>query len=217
MKHTLVVGAAPLPEHEGFYRDLLASSAHVVAADAAGEWCVGLGRVPDAVVGDFDGSVPGAPERLQALGAGVEVHPVEKDATDLELAIARAIAMWDDPIVLTAAFTWRIDHTLAAVGALTRAGAGASVLEPGWSGFVCSAPETVGLELRTSEVVSVIALTAGTRVTIDGAVWPLDDVALPVLSGHGVSNRAEGGPFTVTATNGIVAIIVQDGESAGLY
>ncbi|HEY5276048.1 MAG TPA: hypothetical protein VIK38_05865, partial [Coriobacteriia bacterium] len=132
MKHTLVVGAAPLPEHEGFYRDLLASSAHVVAADAAGEWCVGLGRVPDAVVGDFDGSVPGAPERLQALGASVEVHPVEKDATDLELAIARAIAMWDDPIVLTAAFTWRIDHTLAAVGALTRAGAGASVLEPGW-------------------------------------------------------------------------------------
>jgi thiamine pyrophosphokinase len=217
MTHTLVVGAAPLPGHEPFYRELLAASAHVVAADAAGEWCVALGRVPDAVVGDFDGSLPGAPERLRAAGALVEVHPVEKDSTDLEIAIAYAIGSWNDPVTLTAAFTSRIDHTLAAIGALTRAGRDASAREPGWTAYLGRDDRAVRLDLPAGTAVSVMSLEPGARVRIDGAKWPLHDAVLPPMSGIGVSNRAVGGPLTVNTTNGIVAIIVQDGECAGLY
>lgn len=210
MTHTLVAGAAPLPGREAFYRDLLAEAAHVVAADAAGEWCVALGRVPDAVVGDFDGSDAGAVDRLRAMGALVETHPAEKDATDLDLAVAFALAAWDCPLVLTAAFTARIDHTLAALGVLTRLGAGACVREPGWSAYSVRAAGSLALDVPAGTTVSVVALEPRTRVTIDGAAWPLDDAALPVLAGLGISNRALAGPFTVTATSGIVVIIVQD-------
>lgn len=211
MTHTLIVGAAPLPGHEPFYRELLAASAHVVAADAAGEWCIALGRVPDAVIGDFDGSQEGAQDRLEALGALVEVHLAEKDATDLELAIAYARSIWDVPVVLTAAFTSRVDHTLAAFGALTRAGDEASVREPGWTASVCRESHPVRLDLPPGTTVSVLSLSTDARVTVGGAFWPLDDAAVPIMSGLGVSNRASGGAFTVTATNGIVVVMVQGG------
>lgn len=212
MNHTLVVGAAPLPGCEAFYRDLLAGAAHVVAADAAGEWCVALGRVPDAVIGDFDGSDPGAADRLRGMGVLVETHPAEKDATDLDLAVAFALAAWDCPLVLTAAFSARIDHTLAALGVLTRLDARACVREPGWSAHAVRARNSVVLDLSSGTTVGVVSLEPGTRVTVDGAAWKLDDAALPVLSGLGISNRALGGRFTVTATNGIVFVIVQDGR-----
>jgi thiamine pyrophosphokinase len=212
MKQTLVVGAAPLPGRDAFYRELLSAADHVVAADAAGEWCVALGRVPDAVVGDFDGSRAGAACRLEAQGATVEVHPMEKDSTDLDLAIAYARRTWRVPVAITAAFTSRFDHTLAALGALVRAGDEASVREPGWSAWLSRESRGVRLELAAGVVVSVVALVPEVRVTIDGAAWPLHDAVLPLLSGLGVSNRSVGGHLTVTATNGIVAIIVQDGE-----
>jgi thiamine pyrophosphokinase len=208
MTFTLVVGAAPLPGHEPFYRELLAAASHVAAADAAGEWCVGLGRVPDVVVGDFDGAREGAPERLSALGAAVEVHSPSKDETDLELAVARALATWDCPVVLTAAFSERIDHTLAALGALVRAGAGARAEEPSWTAYVCRPGEPQELILEPGAIVSVVPLTEAPLLTIDGAQWPLVGVPVPLLSGRGVSNRALGGRFAASATNGMAAIIV---------
>jgi thiamine pyrophosphokinase len=212
MRHTLVVGAAPLPGHEPFYRGLLSACTHLVAADAAGEWCVALGRVPDVVVGDFDGSLPGALERLRALGAEVRVHPVGKDATDLELAVVHARTAWRCPVVLTATFTSRVDHTLAAFGALIRAGEGACARDPFWTGYVCADARPVRLDLPTGVVVSVLSLAGDPRVTIDGAVWALRETELPVLSGLGVSNRAIGGPFSVSATNGTLVVMVHERE-----
>jgi thiamine pyrophosphokinase len=212
MTHTLLVGAAPLPGCEEFYSELLAASTHVVAADAAGEWCVRLGRVPDAVLGDFDGSESGAEQRLRLAGAHVETYPVDKDRTDLEIALEYAVTRWECPIVVTAAFTRRLDHTLAALGVLLRAGAGASVREPGWSAYSCREAEAVQLDLEAGTTVSVVALDGEARITVEGAIWPLSASALPLLSGLGVSNRAAGGPFSARATNGTLAIIVQDRE-----
>ncbi len=217
MNRTLVVGAAPAPGHEPFYRQLLADSPHVVAADAAGEWCVALGRVPDLVVGDFDGSAAGAVERLRALGCVVETHPAAKDRTDLELAVDRAVASWDSPIALTASFTSRIDHTLAAFGTLMRAGAGATANEPSWTAYVCQDSHAVALDLDAGVTVSVLALGTECAVTIEGARWPLHSAPLPPLSGLGISNSASGGPFRVSVTNGFAAVIVEEVESGGLY
>lgn len=217
MRRTLVVGAAPLPGHEAFYRGLLGRAEHVVAADAAGEWCVALGRVPDLVVGDFDGSKAGAAERLRALGSIVEAHPCDKAETDLELAVARALATWDDAVVLTASFTLRVDHSLAAFGALARAGDGASAIEPGWTAHVARPAQPVTLDLPPGAVVSVIALGGEARVSLEGARWPLREATMQPLSGLGVSNTALGGPFVVTVKKGIVAVIVQDRGSGGLY
>jgi thiamine pyrophosphokinase len=215
--YTLVVGASPVDGEDAFYRDLLSGAKHVVAADAAGEWCVALGRTPDVVVGDFDGSRPGAPARLAALGAVVQEHPAAKDATDLDLAVAAARDSYPDPVHVTAAFTRRIDHTLAAFGTLLRAGHSAVAVDPGWHARICRAPEPVALTLPAGAVVSVLSLQEEARVTVEGAVWEGSGARFGLLAGLGVSNRSTGGPFRVSVASGIAVVIVWDDGASGLY
>jgi thiamine pyrophosphokinase len=122
MTHALVVGAAPATGAEVYYRALLGTYDLVVAADAAGEWCASLGRVPGVVIGDFDSSADGAADRLGAAGALVIRLPRDKDVSDLDAAVDAAIDHGATNVTLTAAFTGRIDHTLCAFGSLTRRG-----------------------------------------------------------------------------------------------
>ncbi len=217
MNWTLVVGAAPVPGCEAFYTSLLAEAATVVAADAAGEWCAGLGRVPDVVVGDFDSATAGAAQRLAALGARVETHAREKDETDLELAIDAARANGDAPIVVTCAFSARLDHTLAAFGALTRAGAGARAVEPGWRAWTCAAGAPLDIESPAGATLSVLAVGDACGVRVTGTEWILEDASLQALSGWGVSNRALGGPVSVSCRAGTLVVLLLEDMDAGLY
>ena len=210
MTYTLVVGAAPLAESEPFYRDLLAGAGAIVAADAAGEWCVALGRVPDVAIGDFDSASQGAVTRLSEAGVQVVRYPEEKDLTDLELAVAIARERYNDPIVLTAAFALRPDHTLAAFGALLRAGEGASVCEPGWTAETCVPGHPLALNMTVGATVSVLAVGTATGVTVEGVRWPLAGAHLDAMSGLGVSNRAVADTVRVSVEHGMLIVILPE-------
>lgn len=217
MNETVVVGGAPVSGADAFYAALLAGAFRVVAADSAGEWCVEHGRVPDVVVGDFDSAAPGAAGRLSELGARVVEYSRHKDETDLELAVDAAFGLGPGPLVLTAAFTRRIDHTLAALGSLTRAGAGARAIEPGWASWVCVPGTDVEIEAGAGATVSLLAIGEASGVSVSGAAWTLDDARLDALSGRGVSNRATGGPIRVHVATGTLIVVLLDDEDGGLY
>jgi thiamine pyrophosphokinase len=206
--YTLVVGAAPASGHANFYARLLGDASCVVAADAAGEWCVAAGRVPDMVIGDFDSSEAGAAQRLSALGVEVVTCSAAKDETDLELAVDIARTRNEGPLVLTAAFSRRTDHTLAAFAALARAGAGACAREPGWSAWTCAPGRDLRIDVVEGATLSVLSLGDATGVTLSGTVWPLHDESLGALSGRGVSNRALGGIVTASTRNGTLVVIL---------
>lgn len=214
MNEVLIVGAAPAPASEEFYRSLLTAAAAVVAADGAGEWCVLMGRVPDLVVGDFDSAHEGAQRRLEALGATVRCHPTDKDLTDLELAVDAAIERWDLPLCLTAAFTGRMDHTLAALGLLTRAGESARVAEPGWRAWACGPGKPLHIDLPDGATFSVIATEPSRGVDVTGARWELHDRELDTFSGHGVSNEASSGRTVVSVEQGSLIVLAVDDVSA---
>jgi thiamine pyrophosphokinase len=208
MTFTLIVGAAPALGAQDFYKALLARAEHVVAADAASEWCVGLGRMPDVAVGDFDGSRPGAPERLRAAGVEVVRHPADKDATDLDLAVALALQRFGSPLVLTAAFTSRLDHTLAALGTLVRAGADASACEPSWTVHVCRPGRVLRVATHARDLVSIVAPAGAGRVSATGVRWPLRDAPLDAMSGLGVSNEALGDTVEIEVGEGTLLVFV---------
>ncbi len=210
MSEVLVVGAAPAPDPEDFYRGLLASAAAVVAADAAGEWCASLGRLPDVIVGDFDSADPEELERLERLGVRIESHPADKDATDLELAVAVAHGLWALPVCLTAAFSERLDHTLAALGLVMRAGKGASIAEPTWRAWPCSPGHPLTLALTRGLTYSLVALERCEGVTALGGHWELREAALEPLSGRGVSNEGLGSELQVRVRRGGLVVIAND-------
>lgn len=174
----------------------------VVAADGGARHAAPLGLRVDHWVGDGD-SVP--PELLEALahsGATIDRVPVEKDASDSELALEAALANLDAAgrvAIIGALGGARVDHALTNLGMLSHpalAGRSAclydehaariSLIEaPGASGALASI-ECAG---RVGDLVTLVPIGgSATGVTTSGLRYPLDHEPLEVGRTRGVSN-----------------------------
>jgi thiamine pyrophosphokinase len=92
----------------------------VIAADSGAAWLDAVGRQPDLLIGDMDSIPPDLLERLEARGVATESHPPDKEASDAELAVARAVEMGATEIVILGGFGGqRLDHELANLLLLT--------------------------------------------------------------------------------------------------
>jgi thiamine pyrophosphokinase len=206
----LIVGSAPVPGADDFYERLLTDASYVIACDAAAEWCIALGRVPDIAVGDFDSAAAGAPERLLAAGVDVRLFPAEKDESDLDLALAVARSLSQPRVVLTAAYSERLDHTLAALGtASAAADLAARIEEPTFSATVLSARgiSSTVIDITPGATVSVMALEASHGVTLVGMRYPLENASVPILSSLGISNIALEPRVRVSLAEGTLLVI----------
>lgn len=208
----LVVGAAPAPAEDGFYRELLARAEFVIGADAGARMCLRLGRVPDLAVGDFDSADPALLSDLAAAGVPVERHPSAKDESDLDISVAAARARGKRTIALTAAFTDRIDHTLAAIGAFLRCAddATCSIEEPSFIAHVLSAEgrAQIDLSVPVGGTISVVALGGRAIVSSGGLRYPLADTMLEPMSSLGLSNQASAPTQHVRVASGTVTVIL---------
>ena len=101
-----------------------------IAADSGYLHMERLGIAPDLLIGDFD-SAP-EPDEGDKL-----VFPVEKDDTDLMLAVKEGLARGYDRFIIFGATGGRLDHTFAAVQTL------AYLLDNGASGVIVSDAERI--------------------------------------------------------------------------
>ena len=85
----------------------------VVAADGGLGEANRLGVAVDLLVGDLDSASPADVESFEARGGDVRRHPVDKDATDLDLAITEAIVAGVGHVVVVGGDGGRLDHLLA--------------------------------------------------------------------------------------------------------
>jgi thiamine pyrophosphokinase len=209
----VVTGAAPLDRRAvaAVPRDAL-----VVAADGALDHARAAGLDPDVLVGDLD-SISARGLAWATEHAEVVRHPVDKGATDTELAVAHAVTFSPRRVLLVAGAGDRLDHAVAALGALGAPALAIATSVEAWWGrdqlHVLHAPHTVELDLPKGTTFSVLAMHGpAAGVTVLGARWPLTDHRLEPLVGLGVSNVAEG-PVTVAVSHGIVTVIIPGAAS----
>jgi len=213
---TLIVGAAPAPDGAGHYPRLIASAGRVIAADAGLALCLESGRMPDAVVGDLDSIRPDVLARARQAGVAIVAHPRDKDASDLDLALAYARETGTRDVTFAAAFSERLDHTLAALGTLTRSADLHGVArEPG---FACYALDAVQrpwylLDVSAGTIVSLFTVAEGSVVSIEGVQWPLERHPLGALSSLGLSNQAAGGSLRAEVHAGSALLFVLRSDS----
>jgi thiamine pyrophosphokinase len=94
----------------------LPAGARVIAVDGGLDHALAAGLTPTELVGDLD-SVSETGLAWAARHATITRHPVDKDQTDTELALT--LASTSDPARITLVGGGdRLDHTLAAIGAL---------------------------------------------------------------------------------------------------
>lgn len=198
--------APPLPD-EG---------AIVIAADGGLSLAAPLGLDVAAVVGDMDSVDPVELAAAEHRGARIERHPVDKDATDLQLALDAAVAAGADDITVVGGSGGRIDHLLANATLLASdryAAVSLRWLTPGATVIVCDTRRPVTIDGGEGDLVSLIPI--GGRVsdiTATGLRWPLEHATLDAGSTRGVSNVLTAPPATVSVGDGTL-LIVHQGEA----
>ena len=92
----------------------LPAGAFVIAADSGLDHATALGLGVDVLVGDLDSATAPAVRAAEAAGVRIERHPVNKEATDLELALEHALAIGARRVtVVSGGGGARLDHHLA--------------------------------------------------------------------------------------------------------
>ena len=85
----------------------------VIAADGGAQYARTIGVRPDVIIGDLDSLDMTARTTWEAKGARIISYPVEKDQTDLELALLHAKEKGAKKITVLGAFGRRWDHSIA--------------------------------------------------------------------------------------------------------
>lgn len=203
----VVTGADPL------HADAVAhvpSAAIVLAADGGLDHALAAGLTPAGLIGDLD-SVSDEGLVWAKAHATIHRHDPAKDATDTELALRVAADLAPARIVLIAGGGDRLDHTLAAIGALGEPDlTSVPVIEAWWGDqhfLVLHGPGRLHLDAQVGATVSLIA-THGicTGVSVDGCRWPLDDAELAPLAGLGVSNEAVDTDVEISVSSGVLTV-----------
>jgi thiamine pyrophosphokinase len=181
----------------------------VIAVDGGGSVCLEAGLSPAVVLGDFDSLPAEDLERLSGLGALLVRFPVDKDASDLELAVAEARRRGATSVVFTCASSGRLDHTYAALGALAAsADLRSRLVDPDLEVWALSPGGRGSLDLvGEGTTISLSAFGAPACVSAEGLVWEVRDVAFDPASSLGLSNRIGGsGHARISASSGVVLV-----------
>ncbi|MFK7916471.1 MAG: thiamine diphosphokinase [Ilumatobacter sp.] len=211
-EHIVVVtGAAPLAAH---VVAAIPSAAIVLGVDGGFDIARSAGLKPSGLIGDLDSvSVEGL--AWAQAHATVARHPTDKNQTDTELALAFAADMQPRHLTLIGGGD-RLDHSIAAIGALAAAGlTGIPVLDGWWDGQhldVIHGPGRRTLHLEPASTLSLIAIGPRCRsVHVNGVQWPLEGHDLDPVIGLGVSNEVthETGAVEVSTSTGVLTIFNQ--------
>jgi thiamine pyrophosphokinase len=204
----VVTGSSPL---SGRALAALPAGAVVIAADGALDRAIDAGLEPDGVVGDLD-SISADGLEWARRHATIDRHEPDKDRTDTELALALAVDLNPDRLILLGAGS-RLDHTLGAIGALGHPTlTSVPTLEAWWDDqhlFVVHGPGKLGLDLAVGTTISLLAMHGlCTGVGIDGVRWPLLASALAPMVGHGISNVTVTEHVSVAVSTGVLTVLI---------
>ncbi len=191
---------------------LLSGADVVIAADSGAHWLETSGVLPDLVIGDMDSIDPALLERLVAQGIEVERHPTEKDASDVELAVSRAVADGADQVVILGALGGeRLDHEIANLLLLVDRrwnGIDARAVRGGTTVRALRGEGRRELDGSTGDLVSLLPLGSdATGVRTEGLRYPLDGDTLESGRSRGLSNEIERAPASVSLEGGTLLII----------
>ena len=185
-----------------------------IAADRGFVSMTALGLAPDIISGDFD-SYPLTDEMVKS-GAQIIRHPIEKDDTDLMLAIKLGFDRGcTDFVIIGCLGGERFDHSIATVQSL------AYIVERGGSAVAYGKGEDggcltltaikngqLGLSAQKNGTVSVFALSEKAEgVSITGLKYELTGASLSSSFPLGVSNSFVGNTAKISVKNGTLLVI----------
>jgi thiamine pyrophosphokinase len=148
-------------------------------------------------------------QKLKTSGISIELFPRDKNETDLELAINRAISMRPEQIVIVAALGGRLDQTLGNITLLADLRlAGVDVrLDDGVEEIVICRDQAQ-VRGRSGDIISLIPWQGTvTGVQTRDLKWALFSETLYPDKTRGISNEMTGETASVSIETGLLLVI----------
>ena len=191
-------------------RGVIDAGDYVVAADGGAFALERWKLLPHLIVGDMDSLGEAGVERFAKQGIPVAKFPAAKDESDLELAVAQAIAAGATEVVVLGALGGdRLDHETANLLLLA---------DPSYDGVRIEARRGTlriravrgegSLSLGPLEAIVTLLPVNGDAegVTTEGLRYPLRDETLRFGRARGLSNEVDSLPASVTVRKGSLLV-----------
>jgi thiamine pyrophosphokinase len=187
-----------------------APAARCIAADGGVRVAREYGVSLHTIIGDMDSVTAADLEDLRAAGADIQKHPVEKDETDLELALKWAVMHGATWIRVFGAMGGRLDQTLANIYLLAlpelrgcdvrlvARSQQAWLLYPGQHSVKGAAGDTVSLIPLNGQV---------DGVRTDGLYYPLCGETLVFGPARGISNVMQADQARIDFDRGLLLVV----------
>lgn len=206
----VVVANGDLSDPQYIRRQIRADD-YIICADGGAVHALTMGLQPGLVVGDMDSLPAHLLERLEGGGTDFLRFPAEKDKSDLELALERAVEMAPAEILLVSALGGeRFDQAFGNLMLLTitlRAGIPAKMIDERHRIYLMESEITV--QGCPGETLSLFPLTAAVdHVKTEGLKYPLKGETLDFASTRGLSNELTGASARITAGPGLLLVII---------
>lgn len=183
---------------------------YIICTDSGYEIAKELELTPNLVVGDFDSSTGfsanSIPDDIEMIPV-----PVEKDFTDMEMALDLAVKLSPDHVNIIGGLGGRLDHTVANMQNIAHFSSDSLIINIFDSKNFMTAqhPGTRSYSSVFGHHFSAFALTEKvTGLTYSGAYYPLNNDTLYNTLPLGVSNSFIENEITVTIDTGILIVII---------
>jgi thiamine pyrophosphokinase len=208
MQRIMIFANGNLPEPKGVRR-LLRPDDFIICADGGTQHALELGLTPSLVIGDMDSIQKDQWQWLEQAGVSIEIFPRDKNETDLEIALQRALELEPKQVVVVAALGGRLDQTLGNLTLLT--GARLSTvdirLDDGVEEiFICR--DQAEVQGGSGDIVSLIPWGNPVHgVKTESLKWPLDHETLYPEKTRGISNEMTGTTASVSIGSGLLLVV----------
>ncbi len=193
---------------EKFFSEV-AQNRKILAVDKGIEICHATKILPEILIGDFDSAEKNSFDWAIENKIPVERHPVDKDFTDLQLALNFAEKNYKkNSAVIVGTFGGRFDHLFSAIFSCANSDLKIFMADDREIIFFLKGEETAEVNFfhkpLAISLLPVSEICEG--VTIDNVRWKLSDAKLFQKIPNAVSNRLEGEKIKISVRKGTLAI-----------
>lgn len=193
---------------------ILDTATVIIAANGGLEHVLAQELQPDVLIGDLDSVSEELLGKLRMADTVIVAHPVDKDETDLELALSYATGKHQGEIVVLAAFGGRMDQMLGNVHLLAHpelVNRSVRLVDARQSAWLVR--DETNISGKKGDTLSLIPLGGDAHIeSTVGLRWSLDDDILEFGKARGMSNVMTGAKAAVTVKSGLLLCVHTERE-----
>ena len=199
----LLVSGGRAPSRKYFLE--LAKNRKILAIDKGIEICRAENILPEILIGDFDSAEKFSVDWALQNKIPVERHPVDKDFTDLQLALELVEKNF---VILTGTFGGRFDHLFSTIFTCANSNLKICLADEREIIFFIKSGEVAEVKFfQKPYAVSLLPVSEICEgVTINNVHWQLDNARLFQKFPNAISNRLEDDKIKVNLSAGTLAI-----------